>query len=267
VLCPGGRIRLIPTYCLLLLLQAWPCPGTRSGHGTSGSKSRFWASLLVRANTTSRALRRHTYPSRRACFAAEPMGLRQPSISIRKKWNASGGRVPFLGADVSTPIDHRHSFDHRVFAGAFVSFAGPMLPRTWPLRCSLPAHIRERLKARAGAIASHATTPKIPHLVWGEAHNPSGAMRTARVRTETATDVTISRRARRGPSHHVARRSRPGFVTPSMLWRRSGRAATGSSAIRSCDSVLAASPRHVALNAEIITGGGIDASHALSCTG
>jgi len=146
----------------------------------------------------------------------EPIGLRSRHIDFG---NGMRLAVAFPWGDVSTAYQTTGIPSITVYVAVRPSFRWAMLAANLaaPL-LRLPA-IRERLKARAGAIVGpDATTRKnAPTFVWGEAHNPSGAMRTARVRTANGYDVTIH--GALAVVRHImgATTLRPGFVTPSML--------------------------------------------------
>jgi len=212
VLCPGVGFDVIPTDCLALALKrALPDASVLN----LGFESRSGKSPGT-AKTTIEGMGAGTRIRRGGVLRTEPIGLRSRHIDFG---NGMRLAVAFPWGDVSTAYQTTGIPSITVYVAVRPSFRWAMLAANLaaPL-LRLPA-IRERLKARAGAIVGPDATTRqnAPTFVWGEAHNPSGAMRTARIRTANGYDVTIH--GALAVVRHImgATTLRPGFVTPSML--------------------------------------------------
>ena len=212
VLCPGVGFDVIPTDCLALALkQALPDASSLClGFESHSLKSPGTAKTTVEGIGTGTRIRRD------GKLRSEPIGLRARNIDFGK-----GSRLAaaFPWGDVSTAFKTTGIPSITVFVAVTRGFRWAMLASNLlaPL-LRLPA-IRDRMLANAGAAIGPdaAARQNAPTYLWGEVRNPSGEIRTARIRTANGYEVTIH--GALAVLRHIMGRANfaPGFVTPALL--------------------------------------------------
>ncbi len=146
----------------------------------------------------------------------EPIGLRSRHIDFGAGTRLS---IAFPWGDVSTAYQTTGIPSITVYVAVKPLFRWAMLAANLAAPLLRLPGIRKRLKARAGAIVGPDETARrnAPTFVWGEARNPSGAIRTARVRTANGYDVTIH--GSLAVVRHILEATTlpAGAITPSLL--------------------------------------------------
>jgi short subunit dehydrogenase-like uncharacterized protein len=212
VLCPGVGFDVIPTDCLALALkQALPDATTLClGFESHSLKSPGTAKTTVEGIGSGTRIRRE------GTLRSEPIGLRARYIDFGR---GSRLAVAFPWGDVSTAYKTTGIPSVTVYIAVTKGFRLAMLASNLlaPL-LRLPA-IRNRMLANASAAIGPdaAARLKAPTYLWGEVRNPSGEIRTARIRTANGYEVTIH--GALAVLRHIMdmRTFDPGFVTPALL--------------------------------------------------
>ncbi|WP_445785390.1 saccharopine dehydrogenase family protein [Sphingorhabdus sp.] len=212
VLCPGVGFDVIPTDCLALALKQALSDASSLclGFESHSLKSPGTAKTTIEGIGTGTKIRRG------GKLRSEPIGLRARTIDFGK-----GSRLAaaFPWGDVSTAFKTTGIPSITVYVAVTRGFRLAMLASNLlaPL-LRLPA-IRNRMLANAGAAIGPdaAARQNAPTYLWGEVRNPSGQIRTARIRTANGYEVTVH--GALAVLRHIMGRPNcePGFVTPALL--------------------------------------------------
>ncbi|HSN72804.1 MAG TPA: hypothetical protein VLT59_14910, partial [Steroidobacteraceae bacterium] len=232
VLCPGVGFDVVATDCLAAILQEALPNATylALGFDTRGRPSPGTARTMLRGLATGGRIRSA------GRLLEVPLTFRARAIDFGR---GTVDAMTIAWGDVSTAFYTTGIPNIEVY----VPMSRGAVRRLRLARLARPlvqlAPVREMLERRIVASVhgpGEAARANTPVHVWGEARDPQGAVRVARMRT--ANGYTFTRHAATGILREMTERPHaPGFATPSMLVG-SGYAASlpGSSAPRISES-------------------------------